>query len=460
VETTDPSAPAAGDLTPAVASTSVSGAIVRLSWPVMIERLSISVLSAVDAALVGHYVGADGLAAVGLGGLLFWLPLAGALAIDVGATAIVARDVGAGDRSRVQAGLHMAVLAALAWGTLCALFIIATAPVLMRLLGADDDVAPLGAEFIRAAAVGLPMLTVLYAISGALRGMGNAWIAMVILIIVNLVNAGLTLVLINGWVAELGVLASGIGYGVGGVAGGVLALGVAASGLAPVRLDLRGLLRWHGAAMRRLLNIGLPVGLEEAQFMLAFLIYTSIIARLGTDQLAAHSLAMRSLEIAILPAFALATAATALTGRFLGAGKPDDAEQVARTVRNYAVGVLCVMGAVQFALAPYIVQLFVDDDEVARLGAQCLRVFAFALPGMALNSSLSGVLRGAGDVRYVLASFTLTAWGVRVPLAGFIAIGLGASVPFVWLAPVAEHWARAALIIARYRGMKWKSMKV
>ena len=450
----------AGDLTPTVAPTNVSRVILKLAWPVVIERLSISLLSAVDAALVGHFVGADGLAAVGLGGLLFWLPLAGALAIDVGATAIVARDVGAGDRSRVQAGLHMAVLSSLAWGAICALLIIAFAPVLMRLLGANEDVAPLAVDFIRAAAFGLPLLCVLYAIGGALRGMGNTWIPMVILIIVNLVNAGLTLVLINGRVADLGVQASGIGYAVGGITGGLLAIGVAASGVAPVRLDLRRIRKWHGDAMRRLMNIGLPVGLEEAQFMLAFLIYTSIVARLGTEQLAAHSLAMRSLEIAILPGFALATAATALTGQFLGAGKPDDAEQVARRVRNYAVGALCVMGVLQFVLAPYIVQLFVDDDEVARLGAQCLRVFAFALPALGFHSSLSGVLRGAGDVRYVLATFTVTAWGVRVPLAAFIAIALGATVPFVWLAPVAEHWARAVLIVHRYRGMKWKSMRV
>ena len=80
-------------------SAGVSRTILNLAWPVVIERFSISVLSAVDAALVGHYVGADGLAAVGIGTLMFWIPLSGAFAIDIGSTAVVARDVGAGDRS-------------------------------------------------------------------------------------------------------------------------------------------------------------------------------------------------------------------------------------------------------------------------------------------------------------------------------------------------------------------------
>ena len=166
----------AGDAPAAVAPSNISRVILKLAWPVVVERLSISVLSAVDAALVGHYVGAEGLAAVGLGGLLFWLPLAGALAIDVGATAIVARDVGAGDRSRVQAGLHMAVLAAFAWGIACMVLIIAAAPWLMRVMGAEPDVAPLGTEFIRAAAFGLPFLTVLYAVSGAMRNGVAGWL--------------------------------------------------------------------------------------------------------------------------------------------------------------------------------------------------------------------------------------------------------------------------------------------
>ena len=87
----------------------VTGPLLKLAWPVLIERLSLTVLSAIDAVLVGHYVGTDGLAAVGIGALLFWIPLAGAIAFDVGSTAVVARDVGAGDQSRVRLGLHAAI---------------------------------------------------------------------------------------------------------------------------------------------------------------------------------------------------------------------------------------------------------------------------------------------------------------------------------------------------------------
>jgi putative MATE family efflux protein len=438
----------------------ISRTILKLAWPVVIERFSISVLSGVDAALVGHYVGANGLAAVGIGALMFWIPLSGALAIDVGSTAVVARDVGAGDRSRVQQGLHTAIVAALAWGMLCTALVFAFAPQIMQIMGAKPDVAPKGVEYLRAGAFGFPMLMTMYAVSGSLRGMGNTWMPMLILVAVNLVNAVVTYALISGHVADLGVRASGIGYASAGCTGGVLALLLAASGAAPVRMDVRRLLDVTRESFGRLLHIGLPVGLEEAQFMLAFLVYTRIIANLGTDQLAAHSLALRSVEMAILPGFALGTAATALVGKYLGAQRPDLAERVAVRVRTFAFCTLVVMGVAQFALAPYIVRIFVDDAAVVDTGTKLLRVFAFALPALGLHASLSGALRGAGDVRFVLGTFTLTAWGVRVPIAVLMVLVLGLGAPFAWLGAVAENWTRAALLLRRFHGGKWKTLRV
>jgi putative MATE family efflux protein len=453
-------APAASAEEAAAGNIAVSTGILRLAWPVVVERLSLSILSAVDIALVGRYVGSDGLAAVGIGTLMFWIPLSGALAIDVGSTAVVARDVGAGDRSRVAMGLQTAIFAAFAWGLLCTVVVFAFAPQLMQAMGAEPEVAPHGVAFLRAGSLGFPFLMVLYAISGCFRGMGNTWIPMVILIVVNIVNAGLTYLLISGDVADLGTRASGIGYASAGVAGGLLALAAAVSGIAPIRLNPMHLVQVSREAMARLLRIGLPVGLEEAQFMLAFLVYTRIIAHLGTEQLAAHSLALRSLELAILPGFALGTAATALVGQQLGAGDPARAEHIAKRVRMYAVTALCSMAVVQFLVAPYAVRLFADDPEVRDTGTKLLRVFAIALPALGLHSSMSGVLRGAGDVRYVLGTFTFTAWGIRVPVAALMVLGLGLSAPFAWLAAVTENWVRALLILRRFAAGKWKTMRV
>jgi len=256
------------------------------------------------------------------------------------------------------------------------------------------------------------------------------------------------------------VRASGIGYATAGTTGGVLALALAMSGAAPVRMNAAELHRVSRAAFARLARIGIPVGLEEAQFMFAFLVYTRIVANLGTDQLAAHSLALRSVEMAILPGFALGTAGTALVGQYLGAGRADIAESVAKRVRLFGVSALTTMAVLQFLLAPYVVRIFVDDAAVVDTGTKLLRVFAVALPALGLHSTMSGVLRGAGDVRFVLGTFTFTAWGIRVPLAAAMVLLFGLSAPFAWLAAVAENWTRAALVFRRFQQGRWKTLRV
>jgi Na+-driven multidrug efflux pump len=267
-------------------------------------------------------------------------------------------------------------------------------------------------------------------------------------------------VLISGAVADLEVMASGIGYAAAGITGGTLAIALTLSPFSPARLNPATLLHLSRDAFARLTRIGLPVGLEEAQFMFAFLIYTRIVSSLGTEALAAHALALRSLEIGLLPGFALGTAATALVARYLGAGDTAMAEQVARRVQLFGTVVLLAMASLQFVLAPHIVGLFVDDPDVAHTGTTLLRIFAFALPAVGTHATLSGALRGAGDVRYVLMTLTITAWGVRVPLAAFLVLALGLTVPFAWVAAAFEHYVRAAMVLARFRTGRWKTMRV
>lgn len=435
--------------------------IVALSWPVMVERISISVLSTIDAALVGRYVGADGIAAVGMGGLLFWLALAGAFAVDVGATAVVARDAGARDVTRLQGSAHAAIVMGFAIGVAGAALMWAAGPQLLRLLGADGDVARLGSDYVRVASLGFPLMMTMYGANGALRGIGNTFTPMVILLLVNAANALVAFLLISGVAGlRLETVAAGAGFSVGGAVGGSLALAYLLWGRAGLRIDPSALARTGRAPFARILSIGLPVGLEEFQFMLAFLAYSRIIFSLGETAQAAHAVGLRGLEVAIVPGFALGTASTAIVGQFLGARRPDLAEGAATQVRNYALGIMVVMAVALAALAPRIVGLFVREDDVVDTGARLLRVFALALPGMALHASLSGPLRAGGDARFVLGTFTVTAWFVRIPVAALCALGLGWGAPGAWVGAAAENSVRGAVIWMRFRSGVWKTREV
>ena len=172
--------------------------VFKLAGPVLVERLSVSMLSAVDAFLVGHYVGADGVAAVGISALLFWVPLAGAFGLDIATTAVIARDYGAGRTDSLERTLRASLLAAFLWGAVGTAVLWTLAGPLLSMMDAEPEVRAFGIEYIRTASLSFPLLLLMYAASGAMRGLGNTWIPMLMAIILNVVNAIVAFLLISG----------------------------------------------------------------------------------------------------------------------------------------------------------------------------------------------------------------------------------------------------------------------
>ncbi len=458
------SQPAVLAATDEAAAPSMNTTVLHLAGPVVIERLSISLLSAVDAILVGRYVGADGVAAVGIGALMFWIPFAGAFGLDIATTAVIARDFGSGQMRTLERTMRMSLLIAVLWGALATALLWPLAGPLLTMMAARPEVKEFGIDYIRAASLGFPMLMVLYATSGVLRGLGNTLIPMVIIIVLNIVNALVAFFLISGVAGiELEVLASGIGYASGGIVGGLLALAVLVSGFGPATYRLDRALITGRVELRRLMNVGVPTGLEELQFMVAFIVYSRVVTGLGTTAVAAHSIALRTLELALVPGFSLGAAATTLVSRYLGAQRPDLAEQAANIGRLWAVGSMVAMGALLALFAPQFCAIFVNEDkypEVVEVGTDLLRIFALAFPFMGLHASLGGALRGAGDVRYVLGVLTVTAWLVRIPVAVLLGAVLGLGAPGAWIGATTENVVRGTLIWSRFRQGKWKEIKV
>jgi len=172
--------------------------VMNLAWPALVEELGLSLLGIVDTILVGQLIGSDALAAVGLGTLLFWLPMAGSMAIVVGTTAVVARDTGAGQVTGIRQALRDSLALAIAWGTLVAVLMIALAEPAMHLMGAEKDVTPLGVTFMRAAAPGLAVQSLVFAGGCALRGGGDTRTPMLVTLCGTGRNLGLGSRLVSG----------------------------------------------------------------------------------------------------------------------------------------------------------------------------------------------------------------------------------------------------------------------
>ncbi|MDP2673779.1 MAG: MATE family efflux transporter [Dehalococcoidia bacterium] len=438
--------------------------VLRLAWPVVIQQVSFSMVQLVDTALVGH-LGENALAGVRLAGQIFWFSQAGMVAVAVGSTAVIARNVGAGQPQLASRTLQNAFLIALAWGLVMGILMWFFGHWGLGMLGAEEGAKHQGTVYLKAAAVGMPLWSLVYAGSASLQGAGDTRAPMVIGVVVNIVNIIVAYLLINGAgpFPRLEVLGSGAGFTSAAIIGAALVLLVLASGTRIIHWRPWEAFQFDPVEARRVLNVGLPAGAEQIQFNIAFMIYTRIIASLGTAALAAHgvTLAIQSLTFNI--GFALSVATTALVGQSLGAGRPDLAERATYVTMRYSLVFMMGLGVIMMVFGGNITGLFVggeNADEVIHIGRQLLFIFAFAMPGLAVSLSLGGGLRGAGDTRAVLVISAAATWIVRLVPAYLLAITAGLGVPGAWAAAIADINMRALLIFIRFRRGRWKRMKV
>ena len=440
------------------------GSVVRLAWPVVVQQVSFSMVQLVDTALVGH-LGEDALAGVRLAGQIFWFSQAGMIAVGVGSTAIIARSVGAGRPELASTTLRNAILLALAWGLLVGAGMWFLGSWGLGMLGAEEQAQHEGTTYLKAAAVGMPFWSLVYVGGASLQGAGDTRTPMVIGVLINICNIIVAYTLINGAgsAPKLDVQGSGLGFSVAAIFGGTLVMAVLASGTRIIHWNPWEAFKFDPPDARRLLNVGVPAGIEQFQFNIAFMTYTRIIASLGTTALAAHGVTLAIQGLTFNVGFALSVATTALVGQSLGAGRPDLAERATYITMRYSLVFMLVLAATLIVLGGQITDIFVGGEnagDVVHIGRQLLFVFALAMPGLAVSLTLGGALRGAGDTRAVLLIMAGTTWIVRLVPAYLLAITFGLGVPGAWIAAVIDINTRALLMWLRFRHGRWKKIKV
>src|SRR3989304_2299357 len=152
--------------------------VLRLAWPVVIQQVSFSMVQLVDTALVGH-LGEDARAGVRRAGQIFWFSQAGMVAVGVGATAIIARSVGAGHPEDASRTLRNAILMAFLWGALMGVLTWFLGNWGLGMLGAEEGAKHQGTVYLKATAIGMPLWSIIYAGNAALQGAGDTRTPMV-----------------------------------------------------------------------------------------------------------------------------------------------------------------------------------------------------------------------------------------------------------------------------------------
>lgn len=434
--------------------------VARLAYPVVLHNLSHTLLQVVDMAFVAR-LGPTEMAAVGFAGIWYWTAVCFFVGTATGVQTFVAREHGAGREERCgrwvwQAALPLVPLAALGLVAFAALF-----PWLLDLLDPAPEIRDPAGAYVALRAFGAPAVPLAIAAASFFRGLSDMRTPLAVGVACNLVNAGLDYGLIFG---ELGLPALGVrGAALAtAVSDWLMAAGMLGFLLAPRRRRAfdTGPVRPDRRSVRRLLRVGLPIGGQWLLDMITFALFTSLIARMGSADLAASQALVTLLHLSFMQVVGVSVAATTLVGRYLGAGEPAAAERSFRSAHKLGAGVAALVGAAFLVWPEELLALFAARGEVLEVGVPLLAVGALFQVFDALAIVTSGALRGAGDTGWPFAVQTGMAWGLFLPFAWAGGVLLGGGLLGAW-AGAAAYLALLALVLAvRFRSGVWKRIEI
>jgi putative MATE family efflux protein len=445
----------------------IAGAVWKMAWPTVLQNAIGGLQGIIDHAMVGHYVGFTGNAAVGVSWQIFLVIIVFITSLFTGMGVLVARFAGANDHDKVNRTVYQAFLTAvvIAVGIMAPIGYV-FAPRLLELVNATPEVRAEALPYLRTMFVYSIGMLLFFMLGGALRAAGDARTPLRLGALMTVLNICFNVVLIAGYgpFPALGTYGAALGT--------VLASGIVS--LIAIWLILKDKLVVHFSrtmswrpdftVIRSLFRYGLPTGIQGVAMNVAGVLLLRFIGSLEHSAEAQAAYAVGYAELFSLitwTSVGLMGAASAVVGQNLGAGHPERAMQAVRIAAQFGLGVAATIGALFLLIPEHLLGIFgLEDPIVVQLGTQLLRYLSVSGLFITVALTYTGGLQGTGDTRsplYItLASQVLIPMGLCFTLQGMGKLTASG----VWTAILLGHFTRSVLSVARFHQGKWKHIRV
>lgn len=440
----------------------------KLSVPAILAQLSTILMQYIDASMVGR-LGADGSASIGLMNSSLWFFWGVCSMFTMGFSVQVAHRLGAKEDAQARDVLRQGITSCLIFGIMIALAGAAIAPFLPGWLGGSEDIQHGATLYFITFIAALPILTMNYLGGGMLRCAGNMKVPGLLNVLMCVLDVMFNFFLIfttrDIQIAGTSFQVPGAGLGVLGAAlGTVLAECVCAVMmmyfLCRCQKELHltgehagGSFRPRIEVLRKAAKISVPMTLEHVIFCGAQIMITIIVAPLGVAAIAANAFAVTAESLCYMPGFGIGEAATTLTGQSFGAGRYDLVRRFCHLTVFSGMAIMTVMGVIMYLSAPLMMAIMTPVGAISSLGAEVLRIEAWAEPMYAASIVAYGAFVGVGDTMIPATMNFGSIWIVRIPLAAILAPSHG--LRGVWIAMCAELCFRGVIFLWRMKYGKW-----
>lgn len=447
---------------PGITSKMLYQDIVRIAWPAFMEFILTQLVSMIDMMMVGQ-LGPWAIAAVGLTNQPKFLLMTVFMAMNVGATALIARYKGEGDCQKVNTVMRQALLLTFVLSAISSIVgFVFSEPMIRFMEAADAQTLAGGTIYLKIQMTGFVILALTSTITAALRGIGDSRTAMIYNLIANTANVAFNYLLIYGHFGfpRMEVAGASIATVIGQCVAFMLAVFSVLRGNQYLRLSIKDHFKPRWDIIKSIFNIGIPAMVEQLVMRAGMIAYSIIVASLSTVAFATHNVCMNIQAMSFMNGQAFGVSTTSLMGQSLGKRRPDMAQAYSRYTRRMGMIISIILALTFFFFGKYIVALYSDDASVIVQGAKILMLVALIQPFQSSQLILTGALRGAGDTRATAVIMFITVLLVRPGLAMFTIYVLDWGLVGAWIALMSDQFLRSFLVLLRFNSGKWKTIKV
>ena len=425
-------------------------AMLRLALPVAAVQLGIMAMGVTDTLMVGHLSPAA-LAAGALGNLYFFIAGIFGQGTLMALDPVISQAVGARDAEAISRALQRGLVMALALTVFtCATFV----PVewVLRVLDQPPEVIPDAASYVRIAIPGVFPFYAFVVFRQSLQAMHRVAPVLWTVLLANLLNAGLNWVFIYGHLGSPAL----------GVAGSSIATSVSRWAMALAVLSISGRQVWHHLTpwrpetlaiepLRRMLRLGLPIGVQYLLEYGAFAAAALLMGVLGTTQMAAHQIAINLASFTFMVPLGVSTATAVLVGHAIGAGDEDQARRSAVAGIFIGASFMCASAFVFLVFPGALARSYTGDADVIMLTVMLIPIAGVFQVFDGIQAVAAGVLRGVGDTHAPAVINVVGFWFIGLPVSWVLAFRLGGGAVGMWWGIVVGLAAVALILLGRVR---------
>lgn len=429
--------------------------LVKLLLPLVIEQLLAVAVGLADSIMVSK-VGEAAVSAVSLVDNINMLLISVFAALATGGAVVAGQYIGHRDNVKAcEAGEQLLVFVTIFSLGIMALVYAGKWFILKVVFGQiTESVMQYADTYLMIVTASIPLLAVYNSGAALFRVQGNSAISMKVSVLMNAINiAG------NAWMIY------GLHCKVEGVAIPTLVSRAVAAILMVILLRDQGLTvhisqpfryRFQGGMVRRILQIGVPNGVENSMFQLGKIVLLSMISTLGTTAIAANAVSNSVAAFEILPGQAIGLGMVTVVSQCVGARDYAQVKYYTAKLMKCTFVAMAVLNILMLLALPLLMRVYHLSDATTTVTRQILILHGVcAIVIWPISFTFPNTLRAANDARFTMIVSLASMWICRIFFGVLFGRTLGFGVLGVWMAMILDWCVRSVFFVVRYYGGKW-----